>query len=278
MIMDTPESEQTVAPFEIRLPAVGRVPVLVSMPHTGVCVTSEVDASFADPVMAELPMTDWHLHHLYDFLPELGVTTIHAVYSRFMVDLNRSPTAAPLYPGRFETSLVPTETFHGEPIFRDPPDAEEIERRRRLYHAPYHAALLQSLKDLRQQFGRAVVVDVHSIASVANRLHDELRDDIYLGDRDGQTCGSWLRTTLAKAFTEQGLRVAINDPYKGGYITDHYGRVEDVEAIQIEMCQRVYMEEGRPDTALGSPRFEAAKDMLRQIFVELLAGFRARYG
>jgi len=278
MIMDTSESEQSVAPFEIRPPAAGRVPVLVSMPHTGVRVTSEVDASFADPVMAELPMTDWHLHHLYDFLPELGVTTIHAVYSRFMVDLNRSPTAAPLYPGRFETSLVPTETFHGQTIFRDPPDAEEIERRRRLYHAPYHAALLQSLKDLRQQFGRAVVVDVHSIASMANRLHDELRDDIYLGDRDGQTCGSWLRTTLAKAFTGQGLRVAINDPYKGGYITDHYGRVEDVEAIQIEMCQRVYMEEGRPDTALGSPRFEAAKDMLRQVFVELLAGFRARYG
>lgn len=275
----TIETEQTGdAPFRIRRPLTDPVPVLVSMPHTGVRVTPEVDAGFASQLMAGLPMTDWHLHHLYDFLPELGITSIHGVYSRFVVDLNRSPTAAPLYPGRFETGLVPTETFHGEPVFLNPPDANEIEIRRQRYHAPYHDALLQLLKDLRRQFGRAVLVDAHSIASVANRLHGELQDDIYLGDRDGQTCGDWLRSTLVSAFNERGLRVAINSPYKGGYITDHYGRVEDVEAIQIEMCQRVYMQEGKPDEALACPQFDNARAMLRQVFTDLLVGFRARYG
>jgi N-formylglutamate deformylase len=65
-------------------------------------------------------MTDWHLHALYDFLPALGITTIHAVYSRFVVDLNRPPDGHALYPGRFETGLVPMETFSGDKIFGGP--------------------------------------------------------------------------------------------------------------------------------------------------------------
>ena len=227
-------------------------------------------ATLAGPAMAALPMTDWHLHELYDFLPGLGITTIHAVYSRFVVDLNRGPKSAPLYPGRFETGLVPLETFHGEAVFREPPDPGEIERRRQLYHAPYHAELLRRLMDLRRRFGHAVLIDAHSVASAANRLHDALTDDIYLGDRDGLSCGDWLRDALAEGFGRQGLSVAINHPYKGGFITDHYGRLEDVEAIQIEMCQRVYMDEGQPSDALAHPRFETTRRLLRDVFAGLL--------
>lgn len=260
----------TPPPFEVRLPASEPVPVLVSIPHTGVEVPEAIMATLAGPPMTALPMTDWHLHELYDFLPGLGITTIHAVYSRFVVDLNRSPKAAPLYPGRFETGLVPLETFQGEAVFRQPPDPQEIERRRQRYHAPYHAELLRLLMDLRQRFGHAVLIDAHSVASVANRLHDALADDIYLGDRDGLSCGDWLRDALAGSFAKQGLSVAINQPYKGGFITDHYGRLEDIEAIQIEMCQRVYMEEGQPSGALAHPRFEITRCLLRQVFAELL--------
>jgi hypothetical protein len=67
------------------------------------------------------PMTDWHLHQLYDFLPALGATTIFATVSRFVVDLNRPPQPRALYPGRFETGLVPLETFQGETVFQTPP-------------------------------------------------------------------------------------------------------------------------------------------------------------
>jgi N-formylglutamate deformylase len=255
--------------FELRPPSAAAVPVLVSIPHTGVRLTAPVRQRLASAAMAALPMTDWHLHDLYAFLPALGMTTLCARYSRFVIDLNRGPDARPLYPGRFETGLVPLETFGGEPVFDRPPTAAEIERRAARYHAPYHIRLQEILNGFHAAFGMAVLVDAHSVASTANRLHGALDKDIYLGDRDGATCRPWLRDCLLAALAQAGLEVAVNDPYKGGYITDHYGRQQGVEAIQIEMCQRVYMDESEPGGAVERPRFRAASAMLRRVFEAL---------
>ena len=256
-------------PFVIRPPKGEPLPVIVSIPHTGTAVSPEILARFASPEMAELPMTDWHLHRLYDFLPRLGVTTIFATWSRFVVDLNRPPDGQPLYPGRFETGLVPIETFSREPIFAMRPDAAEVERLRRLYHQPYHDRLAAVLAVTRERFGRVVLVDAHSIASGPTVLHDELEHDICLGNRDGESSGEWLMECLGEAFRGNGLEVVANDPYKGGFITDHYGRLSGVEAIQIEMCQRVYMDETDPAGALRHPKFAKTRDMLTDVFSRL---------
>lgn len=252
-------------PYGLRPPAVPPVPLVVSIPHTGTWLPPEVEASLASPAMAAQPMTDWHLHRLYDFLPLLGATTLYATVSRFAVDLNRAPEPMELYPGRFETGLVPLTTFTGEPVFRDPPDEASVEARRQAWHAPYHARLRALLEEARERFGRVVLVDAHSVASGPNRIHDALEDEIYLGDRDGTSCGGWLTDRLAGAFRDEGLRVAVNDPYKGGYITEHYGRRDGVEAIQIEMAQRVYMDETDPAGGPAHPRFARASDMLRRV-------------
>ena len=63
--------------------------------------------------------------------------------------------------------------------------------------------------------------------------------------------------------------MSLNDPYKGGYITDHYGGLDGVEAIQIEMCQRVYMDESMPEQGPRHPRFGVAKLALRRAFTAL---------
>jgi N-formylglutamate deformylase len=246
-------------------------PLVVSIPHTGTGVPPAVAARFAGPGIAQLPTTDWHLHELYDFLPELGATTLYARWSRFVVDLNRPPDGRPLYPGRFETGLIPLETFQGDRVFASPPSAAETEALRDRYHRPYHARLQTLLEETRARFGRAVLIDAHSVASAANRIHGALTDDVYLGDRDGTTGGAWLRQTLAEGFRAQGLRVAENQIYKGGYITAHYGGLDDVDAIQIEMCQRVYMDEARPAGATDEPRFAAARALLRTVLTALVA-------
>ena len=74
---------------------------------------------------------------------------------------------------------------------------------------------------------------------------------------------------LGEAFSDNSLEVVANDPYKGGFITDHYGRLSGVEAIQIEMCQRVYMDETDPAGALRHPKFAKARDMLTDVFSRL---------
>lgn len=240
--------------------------MVVSIPHTGTLLPADIAASLASDAMRAQPMTDWHLHDLYDFLPRLGIVTVYAVYSRFVVDLNRAPRPAPLYPGRFETGLVPLETFDGEAVFAEPPDPELVEQRRLAYHAPYHDSLTGLLDETVSRFGRAVLIDAHSVASTGNRIHGPLADEIFLGDRDGRSCGPWLTRRLEAAFVDQGMAVVCNAPYKGGYITEHYGQRAKVDALQIEMAQRVYMDEADPAGAHALPRFAETRRKLENVF------------
>ena len=254
-----------IKPYEIREASAPGIPLLVSIPHTGTYVPDVIAAEFASDYIHSLPMTDWHLHHLYDFLPALGITTIYATYSRFVADLNRPPDDTPLYPGRFETGFVALKTFWGEQIYTTPPSAEEIASRRALVHAPYHAKLLELIDAKIKQFGRVVLIDAHSVASRANLLHGELKGQIYLGDRDGRSCSSWLIDAVERGFMQSNYSVTRNQPYKGGYITEHYGQLESVEALQIEMCERTYMDEDKPAEALTHPSFSRAKAHMRAI-------------
>jgi len=258
-------------PYEIRAASAPEIPLLVSIPHAGTYVPDSIAADFASDYIRSLPMTDWHLHHLYDFLPELGVTTIYATYSRFVADLNRPPDNTPLYPGRFETGFVALQTFWGEEIYRVPPSQKEIARRRALVHAPYHAKLLELVHAKIMRFGRVVLIDAHSVASRANLLHGELKGHIYLGDRDGRTCAAWLVDMVERGFLKSSYTVSRNQPYKGGYITEHYGRFEQVEALQIEMCERVYMDENDPAGALGHADFSQAKTRIRAVLETVCA-------
>lgn len=259
------------SPIWRHLPAVSaEVPVLVNIPHTGTFIPADIAAQFVDPPSAAGMMTDWALHQLYAFLPELGVDVIHATHHRFVVDLNRPPDARPLYPGRFETGLVPTESFQGEPIWRVPPDANEIANRLERFHRPYHAVLERRLAEKVAQFGRCYLIDAHSVESRASRLHGPLVQDIYLGNRDGKSCDPWFMERVKELFTRQRLGVSCNDPYKGGYITAHYCSLVGVQTLQIEMCQRLYMTEGEPAGAADAARFVEFQRLLRTVFVAIV--------
>jgi N-formylglutamate deformylase len=63
-----------------------------------------------------------------------------------------------------------------------------------------------------------------------------------------------------------GFSVAVNGRFKGGYITRRYGQPQSkVHAIQLEMCQCLYMDEKAP----FSYRPEAAgkvQPLLAQMF------------
>lgn len=251
------------------------IPILTSIPHTGTFVPAEIAAQFARVTAAAELMTDWHLHELYSFLPELGIDVIHATHHRFVVDLNRPADSRPLYPGRFETTLVPTETFQGEPIWRVPPTPGEVAARVEKYHRPYHEALERRLREKVAQFGRCYLIDLHSVESRASRLHGELHEDVYLGDRDGTTCDAVLTERVRDLFRAEKLKVNVNQPYKGGFITAHYCSVQGAQTLQIEMCQRLYMLEGQPQAATTQPRFAAFQRVLDRIFTSLADAIRA---
>ena len=242
------------------------IPILTSIPHTGTFVPDEIAAQFAHATAAAELMADWHLHELYAFLPDLGIDVLHATHHRFVVDLNRPADSRPLYPGRFETTLVPTETFQGEPIWRVLPTPGEVAARVEKYHRPYHAALEKRLREKVAQFGCCYLIDLHSVESRASRLHGELQEDVFLGDRDGTTCDAVLTELVRDLFRAEKLLVNVNQPYKGGFITAHYCSVEGVQTLQIEMCQRLYMLEAQPASATAQPRFAAFQRVLEGVF------------
>jgi N-formylglutamate amidohydrolase len=264
-------------PIWRHLPAEGaEIPLLVSIPHTGTFIPADVADQLADARHAAGMMADWALHELYDFLPALGIDVVHATHHRFVIDLNRPPDARRLYPGRFETGLVPTESFQGEQIWRVPPSPDEVTRRIICFYQPYHAALEQRLRDKLARFGRCYLIDAHSVESRASRLHGPLAQDVFLGDRDGTTCDPWFTRRVSELFGAHGLKVSLNDPYKGGFITAHYCSIEGVQTLQIEMCQRLYMTEGDPGHARESPGFAAFKELLRTVFEGIVSAVQTQ--
>jgi len=257
--------------FDHRGPEALEVPLVVSVPHTGVLVPPDIAGQFASDAIRALPMTDWHLHRLYDFVPGLGGDLLCARYSRFVVDLNRPPLPRALYPGRFETGLVALETFQGEPVWLQPPGEAEITRRRERFHAPYHRKLEQLLAGKLERFGHAWLIDAHSIASWPTRMHDTLDRDIYLGNRDGTSCDAAWFEFVAGQFELRGMSVSRNHPYKGGYITDYYGQRSSVDALQIEMNQQLYMDQDDPAGGPVHPRFAHTRERLAALFSHLVS-------
>src|SRR5678815_3864189 len=127
------------APFKFRA---GRTPLLVSMPHTGTHVPRSLRHRMTEEAKL-LPDTDWHLERLYDFLDDLGASVLVATHSRYVVDLNRPPDNANLYPGQDTTPLVPVDTFHRQPLYRpgQEPDTAEMAERVQAHWKPYHSKL-----------------------------------------------------------------------------------------------------------------------------------------
>lgn len=224
----------------------GTAPLLVSMPHTGTFIPEWL-APRLSAAARPLPDTDWHLERLYDFLGELGASVLIATHSRYVVDLNRPPDNANLYPGRDTTGIVPLDTFHREPLYLPgfPPSDEEQADRIRTYWRPYHDELARALAEIKARHGYALLWDAHSIFSVLPRFFKGKLPDLNLGTADGKSCAPGIGEALAKAV--EGYSVALNGRFKGGYITRRYGDPDNnVHAAQLELSEATYMAEKAP--------------------------------
>jgi N-formylglutamate deformylase len=231
------------APFKFRR---GRTPLLVSMPHTGVHLPKTLAERMTSEALA-LPDTDWHLEKLYDFLEEIGASVLVATHSRYVVDLNRPPDNANLYPGQDTTPLVPVDTFHRKPLYRsgEEPEGSEIAERVETFWKPYHARLADELGRLREKYDYALLWDAHSIFSEVPRFFAGKLTELNLGTADGRSCGAGIGEGLMRKVS--GYGAVLNGRFKGGYITRTYGApANGVHAVQLELSEATYMDEAPP--------------------------------
>lgn len=263
-------------PFNFRP---GQVPLLISMPHTGIQLTPAVAAGLSDAARP-LPDTDWHLPQLYQFADNLGASILSGNYSRFVIDLNRPADNQPLYTTA-TTGLFPDTLFDGTPSFLPGKTPTPEERQRYLQHIwhPYHQQLQDELARLKARFGYVLLFDAHSIASVIPRLFEGRLPDLNFGTNDGLSCASSLSDTLitqcathasSHASTKQGFSYVLNGRFKGGYITRAYGQPQQQQhAVQLELAQVNYMAEYYP-FAFDQPRAKSLQTLLQQLLGSML--------
>jgi N-formylglutamate deformylase len=251
----------------------GEAPLIVSVPHAGTDIPAPHDAGMRSLALSRRD-ADWNVDRLYAFARELDATVIRTAISRSVIDVNRDPSGASLYPGQATTGLCPTITFMGEPLYEDgaEPDEASIAERRTAYFDPYHAAIRAEIARLRADHPRVVLYDAHSIVGEVPRLFDGTLPQFNIGTNDGKSCGPALAAAVEKAIQcsreggspvlkkDSGLppsrehSTVVNGRFKGGWITRAYGRPQDgVHAIQMELAIRGYADEATPD------RWDAAR-------------------
>jgi N-formylglutamate deformylase len=225
----------------------GTAPLLVSLPHDGTALPDAIAARMTESAR-RVPDTDWHVARLYAFARELGASVIVPKHSRYVVDLNRPPDDVSLYPGQNTTGLCPIVQFSGAPVYRagELPTPDEIAARVATYWRPYHNALVDELARMRQIHEHVVLWEGHSIRGEVPFLFEGRLPDLNIGTANGASCPAQLQARLQGVLDAQSdYDFVVNGRFKGGYITRRYGDpANGIDAVQLEISQRNYMDEG----------------------------------
>ena len=248
-------------PFEILEPQDWRSPIVFNSPHSG-SVYPRAFLAYAQLDLATLRRSeDSFVDELFAGVVGCGFPLMRAHFPRCYVDVNREPYELDprMFDGRLP-SFANTRSMRVAgglgTVARVVGDAHEIydqripvddalQRIEGLYK-PYHRALRRLITALHRDFGAAVLIDCHSMPSVAGSKDDRPRSDFVLGDRYGTSCVPVITETIDATLAGFGYTVSRNKPYAGGFITEHYGNPSvGVHAIQLEVNRALYMDERR---------------------------------
>jgi formiminoglutamase len=253
----------------------GAAPLLLCMPHTGTMIPPQIESRLVSPWLARKD-TDWWIDRLYEFTSELGASVVRTSVSRTVIDCNRDPSGASLYPGQATTELCPTTTFDGELLYRTgaAPQEPEIAARRAEYFEPYHRAVAAEILRLRALHPLMVLYDCHSIRSAVPRLFTGTLPNFNIGTYAGASCAPELTARIERQCNRGPFSRVTNGRFKGGYTTRHYGQPQEgVHAVQMELACRGYLREpkGEVDEAnWPSPWDEAVAAPMRAVLQQVL--------
>jgi N-formylglutamate amidohydrolase len=241
-------------PFSVLDPTSEETPLVVEIPHPGIALDPQAMATLVAPARSIARDADLWVDELYADAPARGATVVVAHVSRYVVDLNRSendidaevvegaPTGS-----RATRGIVWRLTSEGARVLDAPLPRRELERRLDTYYRPYHRALAAAIERKRARFGFAVLLAAHSMPSVGRAAHGDphaVRADVVPGTRGRTSAAARFIDAVDAHARAAKLSVAHDDPYQGGYTTQHYGRPDGgVHVVQVELARRLYMDE-----------------------------------
>ena len=242
------------------------IPVLIAVPHAGRIYPSDLLARMRNPALASVRLED----RLIDLVAEevaleTGADLLVARAPRAMIDLNRAtedmdwdmvtggspsgerPTLARFAAGRRSRSglgLVPRRLPGMGELWRQRLSPAELAARIDEVHRPYHRAVEAGMERLRDRWGAALLIDLHSMPPLGPKLGAGRAVDFVIGDRFGASCdGTLVQSALSHLSASRWL-ASHNRPYAGGYVLDRHGApARGLHALQVEVCRQTYLEE-----------------------------------
>lgn len=271
------------------------IPVLIAVPHAGRSYPAPLLAAMRHPHAAPLRLED----RLADMIAtkvaeESGAALLVAHAPRAMIDLNRAPEdmdwdmVAGTPPSgtlrhaagrraRSGLGLVPRRLQGLGELWRERLPVDELQARIELVHRPYHRALGQALEDLRDRWGAALLVDLHSMPPLGAKTGRDPAADFVIGDRYGSACAAGLTLAASAHFAHTGWRAAHNRPYAGGYVLDRHGAPQRrLHAMQIEVCRATYLDPALRQPGDGlEPVAQVLAGLVRRLAEELVGPAQA---
>jgi len=270
--------------FDIVRPDVLSSPVVFASPHSGrryplaFLQASRLDRN------AIRRSEDAFVDELFAAATDFGAPLLRAHFPRAYVDVNREPYE--LDPDMFHSALpgwvnttsprvgaglgtVAKIVAGGAEIYNCTLDFDDAVRRIETHYKPYHAALQGLIDAALEKFGRCLIIDCHSMPSMALPSANTTfgNPDIVLGDCHGSSCVREITHIAEQTLRDLGLSVQRNKPYAGGFTTRHYARHHaGVQTLQIEINRALYMDEVN---IRRLPEFDRLAERMRLLIARL---------
>ncbi len=247
--------------FSLHLPRSLPLPVLIAAPHGGRAYPEETLADMREPRWSALRLEDRHADGLAQEVAQAtGAALLVAHAPRAVLDLNRAvedvdwamvtgraPRGATHSQAnrraRSGLGLVPRRLPGLGEIWKSPLPKDTLERRIAEIHRPYHDTLARTMETLRDKWGAALLIDLHSMPPLKHHGEQDKPAEFVIGDRFGSSCSDSIVAVALSHFGEARRRVAYNRPYSGGYVLErHASPRRGLHAIQLEVCRSAYLD------------------------------------
>lgn len=258
---DKSDTDTGKSPFTLTVDGDLPLPILIAVPHAGRDYPQELIASMRDPECGPTKLEDRFVDRLGEAIAqETGAALIVAHAPRAMIDLNRAPDdvdwsmiagakqprtshSAANRRARSGLGLVPRRVPGFGEVWRHRLAAEELQRRIETIHRPYHRAVGDTLDRLRDRWGSALLIDLHSMPPLRAGAQGASAAEFVIGDRFGASCAGLLSAAVLHRLGMMGRSTAHNRPYSGGFGLDHHAAPRrGIHAIQIEVCRASYLD------------------------------------
>ncbi len=273
------------------------LPVLIAVPHAGRVYPGDLLDRFREVELCQLRLEDRHVDQIGAAVAKAAGTGLLLAHApRAMLDLNRAHddidwdmiagTQRKRRPpeslikqragsasrrARSGLGLVPRRLPGFGEIWRRPLGRDELDARVDGIHRPYHDFLRRELERIRDAWGVALLIDLHSMPPLRVQAGQERAPRFVLGDRFGASCAGGVLARAFRYLENAGYEAAHNRPYSGGYVLDrHAAPSRGIHALQVEVCRSLYLD-GRmaePSAGLG-PIATMLSGLVRELGAEM---------